>query len=82
MMESLNIPKLMTVPNTARLFESAGITEPGLRNQIFKSADRFNSRGERIPGNGLAEAGAIIRHGRKILIDVQKYGQWLAGGAK
>ena len=32
-------------------------TEPALRNLILNSADRLNSRGERLKGNGLAEAG-------------------------
>jgi hypothetical protein len=45
---------------------------------ILNSADRMNSRGERIPGNGLAEAGAIIRLGRRVLIDEQAFFLWLA----
>lgn len=73
---------LATIPNTARHFAAAELTEAAIRAHIFKAADRVNSRGERIPGNGLAESGAIIRVGRKILIDIEKYGQWLAGGVK
>ena len=76
------IPNLATIENLARLFANANATPASIRQQIFKAADRINSRGERIPGNGLAETGAIIRHGRKILIDVDKYGRWLAGGSK
>jgi hypothetical protein len=53
-------------------------TQPGLRNLILNSADRVNSRGERIPGNGLAEAGAIIRVGRRVLIDEGKFFLWIA----
>ena len=32
--------------------------------------------------NGLAESGAIIKRGSRILIDREKYLAWLAGGAK
>ena len=53
-------------------------SEPALRDLILNSADRQNSRGERIPGNGLAEAGAIVRVGRRVLIDEQAFFQWIA----
>jgi hypothetical protein len=46
---------------------------------VFKAEDRLNSRGEKIKGNGLAQYGAIVRRGRKVLIDVHRYGAWLAG---
>lgn len=54
------------------------ITQPGIRNHILNSADRVNSRGERIPGNGLAEAGAIVRVGRRVLIDEAAFFRWIA----
>jgi len=53
-------------------------TQPALRNLILNSADRFNSHGERIPGNGLAESGAIVRIGRRVLIDEQAFFRWIA----
>jgi hypothetical protein len=52
-------------------------SEPALRNLILNSVDRLNSRGERIPGNGLAEAGAIVRVGRRVLIDEQAFFRWI-----
>lgn len=52
-------------------------SQAALRDLIFKAADRFNSRGERIPGNGLAEARAIVRVGRKVLIDLDQFEAWL-----
>lgn len=52
-------------------------TPSALRDLIFKATDRFNSRGDRIKGNGLADAGAIIRIGRKILIDLDAFEAWL-----
>ncbi len=53
-------------------------TEPGVRNLILNAEDRVSSRGQRIAGNGLAEAGAIVRVGRKVLIDEQGFFRWLA----
>lgn len=47
-------------------------TESSLRNAIFKAGPRMTSRGE-IPGNGLLEAGAIVRIGRKVLIHREKF---------
>lgn len=58
-------------------------TPPALRNLIFKADSRQSSRGE-IRGNGLAEAGAIIRLGRRVLLDEAKFLAWVAqaGSAK
>ena len=72
---------LATVENAAKIFADAGETPSAIRANIFKAADRFNSRGERIPGNGLGQTGAIVRRGRKILIVVPIYAAWLAGRA-
>jgi hypothetical protein len=55
-------------------------TEPALRNLIFKADNRSSSRGE-IAGNGLLESGAIIRIGRRILIDEQAFFAWVRGNA-
>lgn len=52
-------------------------SQAAIRDLIFKAADRFNSKGDRIPGNGLAEAGAILRVGRKVLIDLDAFESWL-----
>lgn len=52
-------------------------SQAAIRDLIFKAADRFNSKGDRIPGNGLAEAGAILRVGRKVLIDLNAFESWL-----
>jgi hypothetical protein len=52
-------------------------TVPALRNLIFRAQSRQSSRGE-IPGNGLSEAGAIIRLGRRVLLDEAKFLAWVA----
>ncbi len=53
------------------------LTEPALRHQINDSKPRMDSKGRVISGNGLEEAGAIIRVGRKLLIDLDRYDTWL-----
>lgn len=49
-------------------------SEPALRNLIFCAKPRPSSKGI-IPGNGLAPA--IIRIGRKVLIDAEQFQDWL-----
>lgn len=51
-------------------------TEAALRNLIFKAEPRLSVKGE-FPGNGLIEAGAIVRLGRKVLIDESRFYDWL-----
>ena len=75
------LPRLATIEKAAETFADAGETPAAIRANVFKAADRFNSRGEKIHGNGLAAAGAVIRRGRKVLIDIDRYGAWLSGRA-
>lgn len=72
-------PWLVTVEILSTIYSDAGKTPSAIRADIFKADDRLNSRGERIAGNGLAAHGAVIRRGRKVLLDVHRYGNWLAG---
>ena len=57
-------PKLQTVKQFVK--ENPAFTAGGIRLQIFNE----NS-------NGLKEAGAIIRIGRKVLIDADRYFDWV-----
>lgn len=75
------LPKLATVKTLPSCFPLVGLTPAAIHGHIFKSQDRFDSKGRKIAGNGLASTGAIIRRGRKVLIDVDRYGAWLSGGA-
>lgn len=75
------LPRLATIENTAKAFAPAGLTPAAVRAQVFKAADRYNSRGQPIKGNGLAASGALIRRGRRVLIDLDRYGAWLSGRA-
>ena len=76
------LPNISTVKNLPKQFPNAGLTVPAIQGHIFKSQDRFDSKGRKIAGNGLAATGAIIRRGRKVLIDVPKYGAWLSGNVE
>ena len=49
-------------------------SEPALRNLVFCAKERQSSQGP-IPGNGLDRA--ILRVGRKVLIDAEQFQSWL-----
>lgn len=56
----------------------AGVfTESALRALIHNSEPRFSSSGHEIRGNGLAEAGAILKLGRRVLFDLDRFDEWL-----
>lgn len=74
------LPRLATVKNLSGCFPLLGLTTAAIYGHIFKSADRIDSKNRKIFGNGLAASGAIIRRGRKVLIDVDKYAEWLSKG--
>jgi hypothetical protein len=48
-----------------------------IRHHVFAADSRVGSNGFQIKGNGLKEMGAIIRLGKKVLIDVDKYHEWI-----
>jgi len=77
--EFYGLPLISTVNNLPAFFPSAALTVSAIQGHIFKAADRFDSKGRKIPGNGLAATGAIIHIGRKVLINVKKYADWLSG---
>jgi hypothetical protein len=67
-------PTLYTVEQFPTVEPS--FTPAALRNLIFKAQPRHSSRGV-IDGNGLLESGAIIRIGRKVLINRAKFLEWV-----
>jgi hypothetical protein len=66
--EAPQLPRLATVANAARAYAEAGQTQSAIRGNIRDAQE-----------NGLAASGAIVRRGRRILIDLPLYGAWLAG---
>lgn len=67
----VTIKKFLTLPKYGWLSESS------LRHLIFKAQSRTNSKGEVTPGNGMIESGSIIRLGKKILIDLERFDAWV-----
>ena len=51
-------------------------SKSSLRNLIFKADKRLSTNGV-IAGNGLLEVGAIVRVGRKVLINEDRFYQWI-----
>ena len=68
-------PRLVTVNQLVELPGYDWATGRSMRHYIFNAEPRQTSRGEVIPGNGLAAA--IIRIGRKILIDLDEFDAWI-----
>ena len=64
----MNIPILLTIRQMTE--KHPAFPEGGLRHRIFHA----NS-------NGMADAGVIVRNGRRVLIDEEKFFDWLKRGA-
>ena len=60
----MSVPTLFTVKQLCAKHQALAVG--GVRFQIFNEKT-----------NGLAESGAIVRIGRKVTIDEEKYFQWL-----
>jgi hypothetical protein len=67
--------RLFTLPNFAERNKSF-TTLPAITNQVFKAKARKSTKGV-IPGNGLEEAGAIVRINGRVLIDEDRYFAWI-----
>jgi hypothetical protein len=65
----MKIPALFTVKQFTS--KHPGFPEGGLRHQIFHENT-----------NGLRASGAIVRVGRKVLINEEKYFDWIEQGCK
>lgn len=46
-----------------------------LRQWVFYAQDRYSADGNKIPGNGFDIC--ILRVGRRVLIDLEKFQEWL-----
>jgi hypothetical protein len=67
--------RLYTLPKFAER-HSSFITLAAITNQVFKAKVRQSTKGE-IPGNGMEEAGAIVRLAGRVLIDEDAYFRWV-----
>lgn len=73
MQHSIHPRPLLSVRQFAA--KHSAFTQSSLRALIDKARERYSSRGV-VPGNGLAPA--IVRVGRKVLIDEEAFFRWLA----
>jgi len=77
-------PATFTEPPPRRLFtlakfaerHSSFLTLASLTNAVFKARARQSTKGE-IPGNGMEEAGAVVRLAGRVLIDEDAYFRWV-----
>lgn len=65
-------PKLLTVKQFSSKHSAFSVYS--LRNLIADAENRYSSKGE-ISGNGLAPA--IVRIGRRVLLDEDKFFEWV-----
>lgn len=72
--ESAPRPVYLTVEQFSQ--RNPAFTLAALRNLIFKADVRQSTKGT-IPGNGLIQAGAIVRIGRKVLIVESRFFDWV-----
>ena len=68
------VRRIATIEQAAQILP---FTPAALRDLKFSSRDRFNSRGDRITGNGSAAAGVWLQVGRKVLVDIDAFENWL-----
>ena len=69
--------RLTTVKMLPQLPGYDWLTEPALRHLIFQARSRKATNGDVVRGNGLQEAGAIVRIGRKVLLDLDRFDEWV-----
>lgn len=62
----MNIPNFLTIRQFSQ--KHPAFPEGGLRHRIFYA-----------DSNGLNKSGVIIRNGRRVLIDEEKFFDWLKG---
>lgn len=67
--------RLATIKQMPSLDGYGWLTESALRHLVFAAEDHVNSRGEKVRGNGLNSA--IIRVGRRVLMDLDAFDRWL-----
>ena len=68
--------QLFTVAEFVKQPEFSYLTQSAVRYLIFNGRPRYTAGGVEIPGNGLVEAGALVRLGRKLLISAPEFRSW------
>jgi len=79
--QNIKLGQLAAPPRRARVRDVPNrpgyewVTESFLRHAIFEAKDRVGAGDTRMPGNGLS--GAIIRIGRRVLLDLDAFDAWV-----
>jgi hypothetical protein len=68
--------EIYTIKQLIKLPKYRWLTEAALRQLIFQ-AGNTNSADKNLSGNGLQQSGAILRIGRKVLIDAVSFDAWI-----
>jgi hypothetical protein len=69
-------PRIVPLKVMAAMPEYADtFTEHALRHLVADAEDRYSSKGHKVAGNGLRPA--IIRLGRRVLLDLDAFDAWL-----
>ena len=76
-------PQSRPPPNNLKSIKELAAMDPqfseaALRYHVHRAYARTTKHGEFLPANGLGEAGAVVRIGRRVLLDVDKFYAWVA----
>ena len=69
--------RIVSVNQVPQIAGYQWLSKHALRHLIFAASPRYNSKGEKVAGNGLEAFGVIIRLGRKVLIDLDALDKFL-----
>lgn len=73
----MSIPQPRVLLSVSQFSERhPAFSQAGIRYLIHCADERDRSKGK-LPGNGLKEAGAILKCGRRVVIDEARFFAWL-----
>ncbi|GJL85433.1 MAG: hypothetical protein DHS20C02_12080 [Micavibrio sp.] len=74
---SRKMQNIVRVPKVCKQSGFEDFTPPTMRHLIFNAEPRIAANGDVIPGNGLKEAGVILRIGKRVYIDLERFAEWI-----
>jgi hypothetical protein len=78
-MDTNSQSQLVTIRQLSKMTRySAVFTEQRLRALLLCAKPRLSARGGCLPANGLYEAGAVVRVGKRIYFDVDRFEAWVS----
>lgn len=74
----------MVIPNLLPVREFSNkhpqFSEASLRYHIFRAKQRKDTTDGEVKPNGMEECGALVRVGRRVLINEEKFFEWIMNG--